>query len=1198
MLIGLFLRRYAAGTGDVVIVSAGTYNENLDFGGKAITVTSTGPDNPNVVAATVIDCAGSGRGVYFGNGEGASSVLDGLTITGGSADVGGGIYCDGTSPTIKRCVVSGNNATSYGGGIYADNGSAIVSNCVFRDNSCDWIGGGLILYNCTDARLVNSIIAGNSATYGGGLEVTDSGVVIGGCTFSDNSATMGGAVDVYGSSNASISNSIFWGDSAGTGAEINGSAVVSYSNVEGGFGGSGNIDSDPCFVDAGGGDYHLLEDSPCIDAGDPSYSASPGETDIDGQLRVMGAGIEMGVDELLSGPIPMIEVLPSELSFVAELGGPNPDPQVLSIRNIGAGLLNWEIAEDCDWLYISPSSGESTGETDSVTVSVDVMGLSAGFYNCMLTVSDSNAFNDPQIVIVSLTVEAPEIEVVPFLLHFFAGLGGPNPDPQILSIRNSGLGTLNWEIAEDCDWLYVSPESGESTGEIDGVSVSVDVIGLSAGPYFCELTVSDSNAVNDPQIVLVLLFVEEPGIEVFPSVLEFTAGLGGPNPDPQILSVRNSALGTLEWEITEDCDWLSVNPGSGESTGETDSVTVSVDVMGLSAGFYNCTLTVSDPNALNDPQTVLISLTVEGPEIEVLPSQLSFSAGLDGPNPDPQTLNIRNSWLGTLNWEITEDCNWLSVNPGSGESTGETDSVSVTVDATGLSVGLYNCTLTASDSNAVNDPQIVLVSLIVGSEIEVSPSRLYFNAEPNGPNPNPKEFDIRNIGAGTLNWEITEDCDWLSVTPASGESSGENDSVTVAVDINGLSDSRYDCVLTVSDANALNNPQVVNVILVISDGSYTVVDDMEIYNDSNNLIWDTWLDGYDHSGNGWALIYLAIDPCQPVHSGSQSMEYAYDNREHYCRCWDYSEISREYAPAVDWSCNGEKALVLWFRGLVDNGITPMWLMLNRNEPTVATYGDNGEDPADITKEEWMDWNISLSDFANGGIDLSNVTCITIGFGDWESGLPDGTTGVVYFDDIRLYPARCLERYAPAGDFSGDCLVDGRDLNIMGQEWLTIGAGVSSSMVYDASDYNDCQAKGPSPADGVTEVQSVVAEVVLEWIEGECLGHIGRNSIYFGDNWENVNAATISDPEWKGYQRAGQNTYTVGNLPLWETFYWRINEYNSEPGEEPLTKGKVWSFTTGCELSVSDTNLDCVVNLKDYAELMAEWLYEVPFWPVE
>ncbi len=78
--------------GDTVVIAPGAYtgggNKNLDFGGKAITVTSTNPDDPFVVAATVIDCENSGRGFYFHSGD----IVSGLTITGGNSSEGGGMY--------------------------------------------------------------------------------------------------------------------------------------------------------------------------------------------------------------------------------------------------------------------------------------------------------------------------------------------------------------------------------------------------------------------------------------------------------------------------------------------------------------------------------------------------------------------------------------------------------------------------------------------------------------------------------------------------------------------------------------------------------------------------------------------------------------------------------------------------------------------------------------------------------------------------------------------------------------------------------------------------------------------------------------------------------------------------------------------------------------------------------------------------
>jgi hypothetical protein len=117
----------AAVPGDVVIVAVGTYtgdgNRDLDFGGKAITVRSSDPEDPCMVAATVIDCenlAGH-RGFYFHSGEGTNSIVLGLTIKGGEIAgdpaKGGGIYCSGASPTIENCIIADNTAKGPKGSI-------------------------------------------------------------------------------------------------------------------------------------------------------------------------------------------------------------------------------------------------------------------------------------------------------------------------------------------------------------------------------------------------------------------------------------------------------------------------------------------------------------------------------------------------------------------------------------------------------------------------------------------------------------------------------------------------------------------------------------------------------------------------------------------------------------------------------------------------------------------------------------------------------------------------------------------------------------------------------------------------------------------------------------------------------------------------------------------------------------------------
>ena len=112
-----------AGTnGDVILVSPGVYNENINFKGKAVTVTSTNTADPNVVKSTIIHASGQSSVVSFMSGESSNSVLAGFTITGGYGTAnpalgtgvycGAGIYCSGSSPTIVGNIIISNSAPS------------------------------------------------------------------------------------------------------------------------------------------------------------------------------------------------------------------------------------------------------------------------------------------------------------------------------------------------------------------------------------------------------------------------------------------------------------------------------------------------------------------------------------------------------------------------------------------------------------------------------------------------------------------------------------------------------------------------------------------------------------------------------------------------------------------------------------------------------------------------------------------------------------------------------------------------------------------------------------------------------------------------------------------------------------------------------------------------------------------------------
>jgi hypothetical protein len=110
------------------------------------------------------------------------------------------------------------------------------------------------------------------------------------------------------------------------------------------------------------------------------------------------------------------------------------------------------------------------------------------------------------------------------------------------------------------------------------------------------------------------------------ALLNFGAKTSGAKTPDQIIYINNSGGGTLNWSVSDDVSWLNCFPSSGTNAG---SVTVSVEVTGLSASTYTGTITVSDPNASNSPQTVSVTLKVYGSGQTSVPFG-PFETPLDG----------------------------------------------------------------------------------------------------------------------------------------------------------------------------------------------------------------------------------------------------------------------------------------------------------------------------------------------------------------------------------------------------------------------------------------------------------------------------------------------------------------------------------------------------------------------------------------
>jgi len=259
---------------DTVLVDTGIYAENINFNGKNIILGSKylTTQDTSYIAKTVIDGNQEGSVITFENEEDTTAILTGFTIINGYAQGswpeynGGGIFCYNSSPKLSRLKIYNNTANENGGGIYCYHSHPMLQKVTISNNSAYESGGGFYCYDNSVPRLQNVTITNNSASYGGGIFC-------------------------HLNSSPYLVNSILWNNSP---QEIYFCAIhdsnnitISYSDIEGGEASivtnnngtvnwlEGNINFDPLFADPPNGDYHLKENSPCIDAGDPNLPPDP-----------------------------------------------------------------------------------------------------------------------------------------------------------------------------------------------------------------------------------------------------------------------------------------------------------------------------------------------------------------------------------------------------------------------------------------------------------------------------------------------------------------------------------------------------------------------------------------------------------------------------------------------------------------------------------------------------------------------------------------------------------------------------------------------------------------------------------------------------------------------------------------------------------------------------------------------------------
>ena len=318
------------GTGSVVTASGVGSATKLDgftiTGGNNNTTGGGGMYIVNNSSLTVSNCTFAGNSASQSGGgmrnEQSSPTVTNCTFFDNSTTFGGGGMCnDGSlsSPTVTNCTFYNNTAHS-GGGMQNDLATATVTNCTFYNNTA--IDGGGMHNDRSPSEVTNCIFYGNTATApmggdGGAMYNREASPNVVNCTFSGNWAKYyGGAMYSIFDSTPTVTNCILWGDSIKwpdyyEGPEIldflegvighdhPSTTTVTYSDVQGGYYGTGNKNTNPLFLNAAAGDYHLEFGSPCINAGNNAAVPAWLTTDFEGDDRIIGATVDMGADEFL-----------------------------------------------------------------------------------------------------------------------------------------------------------------------------------------------------------------------------------------------------------------------------------------------------------------------------------------------------------------------------------------------------------------------------------------------------------------------------------------------------------------------------------------------------------------------------------------------------------------------------------------------------------------------------------------------------------------------------------------------------------------------------------------------------------------------------------------------------------------------------------------------------------------------------------
>ncbi|MBU4429020.1 MAG: VCBS repeat-containing protein [Verrucomicrobia bacterium] len=525
-----------------------------------------------------------------------------------------------------------------------------------------------------------------------------------------------------------------------------------------------------------------------------------------------------------------------------------PPTNWVVVSNMASGAAA-PIITNTDWVQLRVLL-DYTNRTWSLYMSTNLMKENIGFVN-----SNASTLNGFDLYNGGLnTAFLDNVSVVanwrPFLRISTTNLtrsilDGTNAASQTFEIwkvngTNSVIYTNTVTYTVGTNWLSVSPTNGTTAGEHDIITVAYNTASLApaATPYTATIQVTGVDdafgleALDSPQTISVSVTVlARPVLSVDPVVLTNTVSYGH-RASSQTVKVWNSSVEPrtpMTFSAISGTNWIAVTPTNGSCVNNTNTLTFNYPTENLAPGWHTGSVAIL---TVESNQLVRVNMRVNAtPILGVNLLGLTNSVIL-GQNAQSQYFTIRNSSLeprGTLRYNLSDNMTWATMTPANGTSTGETNTITVTYSTATLPVGSYAGSITISGiDESTGDPVTdveLSVTMTVGSQILLTTSADSLSISALQNCSTTTTFQLWNGGViprGRMNYAISEDLSWMTISPLSGTITDDTNTISVIGDAGTMATGTYSGTITIDAVDAQTGlrvsgaPKAIPVTFIVS----------------------------------------------------------------------------------------------------------------------------------------------------------------------------------------------------------------------------------------------------------------------------------------------------------------------------------------------------------------------------------------------